>query len=153
MPNNFVLHMGFLNTPYTKQAIAAPMAAAKAHEAKSRRHYSKTKTTQSVANILENKYGILEKFMELYEDDITDIIHEKLDSFIIQSLSEKRKVTSERMVQYMKPNTVRIEKMFRGFLDRDETGETVKAAMKRSKPPFIRTGLYRASFRSWVDTK
>jgi hypothetical protein len=159
---NVVIHMGFINTPYTRAAMLAPMRTAKLHGAKSRRHYSKTKTAQQVANILESKYGILQTFMNMYDDDIKDLMTEKVHDFVIQSLSQKGKLASDRMAQFMKPSTSQIEKMFRGFLDRGETGITIGAALrgdrtgrksKSPRPAFIDTGLYRASFRVWADIK
>lgn len=159
---NVVIHMGFINTPYTRAAMIAPMRTAKVHGAKSRRHYSKTKTAQQVANILESKYGVLQTFMALYDDDIKDSITEKVHAFAVQSFSQKGKLVSDRMAQFMKPSTSQIEKMFRGFLDRGETGISIAAALsghrtdrksKSPRPAFIDTGLYRASFRVWADIK
>jgi hypothetical protein len=150
---NIVIHMGFINTPYIRANMTAPMSAARAHEKKSRRHYSKTKTAQQVANILEDKYGILEKFMEEYDDRIKESLHAKAKDFILQSLTQKGKLASDRMAQYMKPNTSQIEKMFRGFLDRNETGIGVAVASKKGRPAFIDSGVYRASFRVWADIK
>jgi hypothetical protein len=159
---NVVIHMGFINTPYTRAAMLAPMRTAKAHGAKSRRHYSKTKTAQQVANILESKYSILQTFVNMYDNEIKDVMTEKVHDFAVQSLSLKGKIVSDRMLKFMKPSTSEIEKMFRGFLDRGETGITIGAALrgdrtgrksKSPRPAFIDTGLYRASFRVWADIK
>jgi hypothetical protein len=150
---NVVIHMGFVNTPYTKAAMSAPMSTAKTHEKKSRRHYSKTRTAENVANILEDKYGVLDIFMTMYGEEITGAINEKVQDFVVQSLSSKGKLSSDRMAQFVKPSTSQIEKMFRGFLDRNETGINTMASMLRGKPSFINTGVYRASFRVWADIK
>ena len=150
---NVVIHMGFINTPYTKTAMSAPMTTAKAHEKKSRRHYSKTKTAEQIGNILEDKYGILDLFTSMYEEEITGAINQKVKDFVLQSLSSKGKLASDRMAQFVKPSTNQIEKMFRGFLDRGESGIVTAASLKRGKPSFINTGVYRASFRVWADIK
>lgn len=150
---NVVIHMGFINTPYTKQAMSAPMTTAREHEKKSRRHYTKTRTAENIANILEDKYGVLDLFTSMYEEEIAGAITEKVADFAIQSLSSKGKLASDRMAQYVKPSSSKIEKMFRGFLDKGETGIVTAASMHRSKPSFIDTGVYRASFRVWADIK
>jgi hypothetical protein len=165
MARDIVLHMGFLNTPYTKPNMAAPMAAVKAYKAKVRRGFTKTMTAEDVGNILESNYGILDVFKEVYNEEITNIVSETFENFIVETLTEVRKPTSARMVKYMAPKTREIEKMFRGFLDKEEMngmaeGVPTKAALtggsrrrKRSGPSFIDTGIYRASFRAWADIK
>jgi hypothetical protein len=150
---NVVIHMGFINTPYTKAAMQAPMTTARKQEKGRRRHYSKTRTAEQVANILENKYGILGIFQKMYEEEIQGVIREKVDEFVIQSISQKRKPSSDSIAKAVKPSAIQIEKMFRNFLDKDESNIYSEAATKRGKPAFVNTGVYRASFRVWADIK
>jgi uncharacterized protein YabN with tetrapyrrole methylase and pyrophosphatase domain len=166
MATNVVLHMGFLNTPYTKKTMQAPMAAAKAHEKKPRRGFTATKTAEQVSNILEAKYNILEVFTEIHKDEIMELVTGSFAKVAIQNLSERRKLASDRMARYMKPKTTEIEKMFRRFLDQEEMnghgnvpveaaimGKVTGRKSRAARPSFINTGVYRASFRAWVDIK
>jgi hypothetical protein len=162
MARSIVLHMGFINTPYSKQAKIAPMAFAKAHEAKRKRAVTGRLGAQQVAGILESKYNVVEIFNHVHDEDIKEILTEAFRDVTIKSFSEKKKFASERMVQFMKPKTEEIEKLFRQYLDREETGVDVAAATKGNRSgrksktprqPFIDTGVYRASFRCWADIK
>lgn len=162
MARSIVLHMGFINTPYSKKAKIAPMTFAKAHEAKRQRAVSGRLGAQSVAGILEAKYNVVEVFTQVHGEDIQEILTDAFRDTIIKTFSEKKKFASERMVQFMKPKTAEIEKLFRSYLDREESGADVAAANKGNRSgrkaktprqPFIDTGIYRASFRCWADIK
>jgi hypothetical protein len=168
MARDIVIHMGFLNTPYTLKNMAAPIAAVKAHEAKTRRRSSgPTRTAEDVGAILEGKYGIVGTFMDVYGDEINDIVTETFENFVVDALTEVRKPTSARMVKFMAPKTKAIEKLFRGFLDQEEMNGMVpgvptkisrgrkrkRGISTRARPSFERSGIYRASFRCWADIK
>jgi hypothetical protein len=169
---NISLHMGFINTPYTAETISRPITSAKAEsKRKRRRGFSKTMTAEDVAKILEGKYGIVETFQRIYEDDITRIIHEGFGEIVTNMISEGKASTTAKLKNLMKPNTNQIERMFRSFLDAEEmngmaAGVPTQAAMRgvrhgrgsktlrgQPRPSFIDTGIYRASFRCWTDTK
>lgn len=154
------LHMGFLNTPYSDAAKSAPMSYAKMHENRRRRHYSKTMTADKVASILEAKYQVVQDFTQVHENDIKDFLDGAIREVAIDCLKKRVKFRSEKIVELMRPRTSQVDKLFRSYLDNEETGTSVKAALqgKRTgrksrapRPPFVNTGLYRASFRSWVD--
>jgi hypothetical protein len=168
MARDIVIHMGFLNTPYTLKNMAAPIAAVKAHEAKMRRRSSgPTRTAEDVGAILENKYGIVGTFLDIYQEDIADIVTETFENFVVDALSEVRKPTSARMVKFMASKTKAVEKLFRGFLDQEEMNGMVdgvptkvsrgrnrkRGKSTRARPSFEKTGIYRASFRCWADIK
>jgi hypothetical protein len=164
MAKNIVLHFGFENMPYTAKTMAAPMRAAEAARGKKRRAFRKSRTVERVAGILEDNYGIVQQFNEKYKDEIEDTLRDSVQLSLIDILPigdeevgyKQFKVTSQKMVKYLQPDTIKIEKMFRRFLDRSEVevmGEPVKIAAKKHRPPFIDTGLYRASFRVWGDIK
>jgi hypothetical protein len=159
-----VLHLGFLNIPYTAKAMADPMRAARSVLAKRQhRGVSSTMTAEDVGNILENKYNIVEVFLAMHNDEIIEPIIEKFEDVVVEALTEKYKTTRERNIQNMRPKTIKIEKLFREFLNNEEmSGELskpVKAAQigkwrrrtGRPGPPFIDTGIYRAAFRAWID--
>lgn len=165
------LHMGFVATPYTKEARSAPVTYAKAEASrKRRRSFSKTMTADRVAKILEGKYGIVETFSTLYEPEIAKIIKDGFKEISANLIGKEKEITSSSVNIAMKPHTKEIELMFRNFLTREELngmvdGVPTEAALqghrswrgKRThgspRQSFIRTGIYRASFRCWSDTK
>jgi hypothetical protein len=165
--DNIVLHLGFLNTPYTKKNMAAPVAAVKAHMAKTRRGTSRTANAEAVAGVLENRYGIVGTFLDVHQEAIDDIVTETFENYVIDAMSKVGKPTSAKMVKYMASRTNRIEKLFRGFLDREEMNGMAEGVPTQSaldgkrrgrksrtpRPSFIDTGIYRASFRAWADIK
>lgn len=166
MPN-LAIHMGFINTPYSTQAKAAPVKFAGLEERRVRaRSFPKTMTAQKVANILEAKYGIVETFNEVYNDEITSLVHENFKQVAEKILARKGE-TTQLMHSLMKPSSKKIERMFKQFLDGEEMngmipGVPTKASggkiRKRGRtirpyPSFERTGIYKASFRCWIDTK
>jgi hypothetical protein len=117
-------------------------------------------TAEKVSGYLEAKYNVVETFTHIHEPDILGLMDGAIRNAAIEALSKRTKFSSERMVQYMKPKTSQIEKMFRSYLDNDETGASVEVASrgkrtgrksKSPRQPFIDTGIYRASFRAWVD--
>jgi hypothetical protein len=169
MVNNIVLHMGFVNTPYTKQTIMRPATSAKLEAKRQhRRGFSKTMTADRVARILEGKYNIVEVFQEIHKEDIHNIINEGIGDVAFSMLSENRPFTFSKMKNLMKSNTKQIELMFRQFLNFEEMngmipGVPTKAALKGvrhgrgrvtrrgiPRPSFVDTGIYRASFRCWA---
>lgn len=148
--------------------MAAPVAAVKAHEAKMRRRQSgPRRTAEDVGAILEWKYGIVGTFIDIYDEEINDIVTETFENFVVDALSEVRKPISARMVKFMGPKTKNIEKLFRGFLDQEEMNGMVEGVPTKishgkkrkrgrstpARPSFERSGIYRASFRCWADIK
>ena len=175
MADKLVINMGFVNTPYTKETIAKPMTAAKQESARARkRHFSKTKDAEKVSNILEDKYGILDYFNEKYSEYIETLISNRFDDIAEEVLSrpEGRQYTTAKMSNIMKPVGKDVEKLFREFLDKEEMNASGQAGIPTgaammgirhgigsktlkgvSRPSFIDTGIYRASFRCSVDKK
>lgn len=164
---NLSIHMGFINTPYTAENKIAPISAARSEAARIRqRSFSKTMTAKKVANILEAKYGIVDVFNEVYEEEITSLVHENFKQVAEKVLARKGE-TTRLMKDLMKPSSKKIEQMFKQFLDMEEMnglvpGVPTKAShgklRKRGRtirpyPSFERTGIYKASFRCWIDTK
>lgn len=165
---NVTVHLGFVNTPYTVGSIAAPMRAAKAeYVRKRRRSFSKTRSVETVADILEASYGLVDQFYEKYKDEIDEIISDTFE-VTVDILpgdpeetekgykSKRHKIFSERMNKFMRSRSEEVEKLFRKFLDDEEAvgeGIPTEVSLKRQRPSFINTGIYRASFRAWIDTK
>jgi hypothetical protein len=161
--NDIKLHMGFINTPYTNETSTAPMRSSKLEERRKRkRGFSRTMTAEKLANILENKYNIVTVFNEVHEEDIKKLIENGFKE-VAEHMIATRKTgeTTHQMKNLMKPYTTQIERMFRNFLDNEEMNglvEGVPTAVsvtgrrgRRPGPSFIRTGIYKASFRAWVE--
>lgn len=170
--DRIVLHMGFINTPYTKEAKARPATAAKMEGRRARkRGFSKTMTAEKVANILEAKYNIIEMFQQINDTEISHLLKEGFAEVAEQMLNKPKASTSASLKNMMRPYTHEIQNLFRKFLDDEEMagmvpGVPTKAALSGvrhgrgsktrrgyQRPSFIDTGIYRASFRAWVDTK
>jgi hypothetical protein len=162
MASNLTLHMGFLNTPYTDEARQAPARFAKSVERlKRRRSFSRTMTAEKVSKILEGKYNIVETFNEIYEDDINALIHEGFKEVAEHVIMNKGGDTRAKMKNLMKPYTNQVQRMFKAFIDDEEMNNMVpgvptKVSIKgrrgrRPGPSFLRTGIYKASFRAWVE--
>jgi hypothetical protein len=118
-------------------------------------------TTGQVAQILEDNYGVMRTFVELHQQDIGDELVAQMDA-ILKSASQGGTLHVGDI------HFPEINAMFRDYLDRAEWEKTsfqptmaaVLGNSKRKKmpysmknkprPSFIDTGLYQASFRTWV---
>ncbi len=123
----------------------------------------KTTTTGDVAEILEDKYHVMRSFLETNEDFIGQMLADGVAG-AIETMAMGR---APRQLTF---NTDKINERFRNFLSGGEmqrlmpATQPIKAAeagvnhrkkhpnKKDNKPrkAFIDTGLYQASFRSWV---
>jgi hypothetical protein len=169
MKDNIALHFGFINTPYTRATIARPFTSAKLKErGKLKRGSSKAMTAVKVAGILEAKYNVVEMFNEIYEEEISNILHEGFKEVAERIITERGGQTRSSMKNLMKPATRQIENMFRQFLDHEEMngmiegvptdaakggklhgrGKVTRRGIQRAS--FVNTGIYKASFRAWV---
>lgn len=116
-------------------------------------------TTGEVAEFLEQKYHVIETFYELHKQQISDELGSAVAERIESLLQGNPGTSSDLAVDG-------IDEMFRKYLDAGEweavSGQMVMAARtgvshrkkkkKRegARPAFIDTGLYQASFRSWL---
>lgn len=139
---------------------------------------SGNKTTGEVAQILENKYHVMETFYVVREDKIADYLAGSLSNAIADAVSGRRSNQSP-----FDDGMRDIEAEFRDFLDANEMSRLVaglsegeSAAFDWSKtfssaanagvrsrfknrqnnnggprPVFVDTGLYQESFRAWVE--
>jgi hypothetical protein len=170
MVETIKIHMGFVNTPYNKESMARPATAAKQEAARQRkRNFSKTMTAEKVSNILEGKYGIVDTFAAIHEHDIRALFHDQFREVATKIIEERGGQTYSSIKRLMNPATKEVEKLFKSFLDNEEmngmvSGVPTQAAMRGvrhgrgsktrrgiQRPSFIDTGIYRASFRCWVD--
>jgi hypothetical protein len=124
-------------------------------------------TAEDVARILDAKYHILDEFTKLHNAEINLAILSQFEKVAGDVMTGARR--SANLGNLLKPATKEIEAMFKKFLDTEEMngrapGVPTRAALmgvrhgRGSKtmrgvprPSFIDTGVYRASFRAWVD--
>ncbi len=116
-------------------------------------------TTGQVAEILEEKYDVMQTFYDLNQPKIAALVVQAFVNTLESRLQGQPKTPSIP--------TSKIDKLFRDYLDSDDwqktTGKTIavaaaghskrfkRAYMKRpARPAFIDSGLYRRSFRSWL---
>ena len=138
------LHLGVLVQSYTK---------------------SRDTTTADVAEILEAKYGVMGAFFEKYGQGIADGLAENLNDFIVGMTKPHAKGT-----QIFNGSMNKTEQQFKRFLSSKEAervgifGTPTQAALRGvnhrlshpyrksnpRRPSFIDSGLYQASFKSWI---
>jgi hypothetical protein len=159
------LHMGFINTPYTAEAMEAPVRASKLEEKRKRRRgFSRTMTADKLSKILERKYGIVETFSEVYEEEIHSLINNGFREIAERMIQNRGGETRAKIKNLMKPYTDQVQSMFKTFIDDEEMNGMVpgvptdaskgkrrkRGISTRQRPSFSRTGIYKASFRAWV---
>lgn len=135
-------------------------------------------TTAEVANILENRYHVMETFYYAHQDEIA----EWLAGSVADAIETITK--TGRNVMPTLEATQKIEAEFRAFLDREEMAKMVAgldeaersyflgstggftgaasagvnhrkkhpyAKKNKPRPAFVDTGLYSQSMRAWVE--
>ena len=160
------LQFGFINTPYTAQTIMRPMTSAKEESArKRRRHFSKTKTAEVVAEVLEERYHIVDFFYSKYKADMALVLTSAFKDAIGKMVSGEWNPKKQDLTRFMQPGIKAVEKSFRKFLDNKEmdgmvsgvptaaslagvrSGRGSKTLQGQVRPSFVDTGIYKASFR------
>lgn len=166
------LHLGFENSPYpARYGAASPLSATIKRRkpktlSKPQQNYGQGKTTGDVSKELEDKYKIVEAFVDMEEDYICDLIEEQaaMDLDEIMTLGEP----SKKGMSFTE--TDKIEKKFRNNLSSRKydgiiSGVPTIASIKGfshlrqhpyekghgSRASFVNTGLYSSSFRAWVE--
>lgn len=123
------------------------------------------KTTGDVAEILEAEYGIMQYFFDSHKDDIIRELEKGLQGQI-ENLMLGAPVSDDVFAESMSA----VEAMFRQFLTLEEMNYKVYgvptiasrkgvnhrfkhpyAKANPSRPSFIDTGLFQASFKSWIE--
>ena len=159
------LHLGVVDIPYAQ----APK--------KLRRKAGKTpnETTGDVAEILEDKYGVMEKFFEHNEQFIADQLENSVAGALETMLMSKGQgltdIIGAGLSRTFEEGAGEIKEKFTSFLETREVealgigGVPTKAALKGvnhrlkhpyassnpRRPSFIDTSLYQQSFKCWVD--
>jgi hypothetical protein len=137
------LVLGFEDRPYTAQYITPGR-----RKYRTGKYGQKTSSAQ-VAEELEGRYGILESFVE-EEDTIQTLLEDVLAERIDQVLAGKD--YDKKDIEKRLPG---IEKAFKTMLEEEmlhtRGNVPTAAAMTEGRKSFIKTGLYRSSFRAWVE--
>lgn len=168
-----VLHLGCVDLPYvqdaahTVPAAPKPTKSGKPRKARVRKRsgpVAANSTTGDVAQLLEDKYHIMEIFTEVHEEDIDEDIGASL-ARAIENMMDGKPMPADPYAQAEED----IEQRFREFLDNKEMDETgtpgvpttaslrgvnhrLKIKRGQPRPSFIDSGLYQSSARAWTDT-
>lgn len=159
------LHLGVVDIPYTDQE---PATEAEITEALRNGVYPKRSairgsiTTGDVAEILEAKYNVMGYFFTAYQEDIADQFADALGGSLENIL-----LGGPPPANPFAAAESAMEDMFRKFIDTKTmdgmvpgvpTAASLKGVSKRFKrkrgpvrPSFQDTGIYEASFKSWVE--
>jgi hypothetical protein len=168
-----VLHLGVVDIPYS-EAPAVPKRSPKSllRSAKSRKPHPTPRTptlshksTGDVAEILEAKYHVMEIYYNLHVDFVVDAFAESVAEAI-----ENLAAGAPPKISFSAQAEQDVEADFRSFLALREMdglgypGIPTAAALagvshrflhpyarRPSRPSFIDTGQYVASFRAWID--
>lgn len=123
-------------------------------------------TTGEVAKILEDKYGVMRAFFLLHGPDVAGALSESVCDAL-----EALLMGAPSSIDAFGAGTSKIEDLFKQFLSSQEAeragipGAPTAAALKGvnhrlkrpyakvnpRRPSFVDTGLYAASFKSWID--
>lgn len=152
------LHMGVTELPYSHTENTGKV---KKGRNKGNPYAS---TTGAVAEILEDKYHVLENFWNAHQPEIVAAIEDGLEG-AFESLLMGATAISNPLAE----GAGQVEKLFQTFLDSGEIermgvpGVPTQASLERrslrfkskknprSRPSFIDTGLYESSFRCWGE--
>jgi len=150
------LHLGVVDIPYRANG---PIKSGK----KKPRFNAGATTTGFVAQILEDKYSVMQNFADLHMNDIAEL----LTIGMAESVESLMQGAPPSLKPFGQPES-EIGQLFRTYLDQSEIRQTgqpgvpTEAALKGVnhrlknkrgpvRPDFIDTGLYQASFRAWID--
>lgn len=147
-----VLHLGVIDMPYNE-------APGVGHNSRK----TPNETTGDVAEILENKYHIMEVFFEEHKEGIAQDLEVSLAGAL-----ENLLMGAPARVAPFGQASAKIENRFKKFLSEKEldrlgipgvptkaslmgTSSRFKGKKGTPRPSFIDTGLYENSFKAWVD--
>lgn len=158
-----ILHLGVVDVPYVdKEAPAAQRKRIKAGKPPAANEL----TTGDVAEILEDKYHVMEVFYEVHKDDIAKDLEKSVEGAL-----ETIMMSGPSDVDPFGDATSKIDERFTDFLTNREMeklgypGVPTQAALdgvnhrlkhpyaakNKRRPSFVDTGLYLASFKSEVE--
>jgi hypothetical protein len=154
------LNLGVVDVPYEDEG-AKPKGNAKRGQGSSK---SEPSTTAQVAQILEEKYGVMEAFSTAHKDDITQALINSLEGAMETILmggpvpdpfAEAGQAIQAEFRTFLM--TAEVESMgiegvpTQASINRRSLRFKSKVADK-PRPSFIDTGTYELSMRAWVET-
>jgi len=167
------LHLGFEDHSYVdryaKTSPLAPSVKKKRQKTltQSQEAYGQGKTTREVAEELEKKYGVVEKFVELEEDFLIAMVEDKMEEDLNELLAMSHptrgikgfstKETDKIVDRFRRDLSA---KKFDGLLPGVPTTASLRGvshlhshpyAKRAPRPSFIDTGMYSRSFTAWVE--
>lgn len=149
-----IIHFGVADMPY---AFSVDLG-------KSKSGKSRISMTGAVAEILEDKYKVMETFWTLHQDDVIAAMKDAIEG-ALESALMGAPVSRDAFAAA----SSKVQAIFQKFLDLKEmdgrvTGVPTAAALAGvshrfkhpyakhpSRPSFIDTGLFSSSFRCWVE--
>ena len=153
------LHLGVIDLPYADQASYKELKVGKPKV-----KAGGSMTTGEVADILEDRYHVMEIFYEIHEEKIIDGLRSSYEG-AMENILMGAPVAQDPAADAVSG----IENDFRTFLTSGEIeklgipGVPTQAAKdgvsfrfkrpyakRKPRPSFVNTGLYEASFRAWV---
>jgi hypothetical protein len=149
-----ILHLGVIDLPYNQPPTG---------KRRRRKVAAGTQTTGDVAGWLENRYHVMEIFFEEHVEDVATDLEDGLAGAL-----ESLMIGAPASLDAFGTATSKIDDRFKKFLsDREMEGlgypgvptEAARKGVNRRlkvkrgspRPSFVDTGLYMASFKSWVD--
>lgn len=148
------LHLGVIDIPYGEAETV--------EEAYKSGHFS-IQSTGFVAELLEEKYSVMDNFFYLHKDDIAFDMEKSLAGIL-----EDMMMGTPHDADPFSSAMSKVEDQFKTYLDKEEIvatgqfGVPTKAALEgRSirfkykkgprRPSFIDSGLYQANFKAWIE--
>lgn len=158
------LHLGVIDIPYAYEQEGERKT--KKRKGKKKKKVVKSTTTGDVAEIIEEKYHLMETFFEVHEDRIAEVLTESLAGAV-----ESQLMGAPASADQFAAGTQEINAMFKHFVASREAervnipGTPTRAALKGvshrrahpyakanpRRPSFIDTGLFVDNFMSWID--
>jgi hypothetical protein len=162
MPN-MTLKLGVIDLPYSSAYVPDKKIPMTPGQRRFHPRYNQALTTGDVAEILEDKYGIMQYFFDQHKD----FIIEELTKSMVNSFKRSLKERSPRSSMFYLAASEKIEQRFKKALSQKEfdglEGVPTKASLlgvshrfknpyakRASRPSFIDTGLYQSAFKVWM---
>jgi hypothetical protein len=158
------IHLGVVDIPYSKQSSDKVPQAKKGKLNKPVKVKTGEQTTGDVAQWIENKYGLMQGFVDLHKPEIVQMMTDSIQGSIENILAGGKPKSNP-----FGSATSKIEKLFKfTYLDKEEAAQAgikgvptqaaldgvnhrLKSGKGVRRPSFIDTGLMQSSFQCWTD--
>jgi hypothetical protein len=168
-PSRFVLHLGMIDVPYANEAQQEKVPRAKKGKANTPlkpKTQSGTQTTGEIAEILEDKYGVMDAFAFAHLPDIAKELEESIAGALEALMmggapSANPFATAETNITAMFKNFLATGAIEHLGIEGVPTQAALDGVSHRRKhpyakgnprrPSFIDTGLYQQNFLAWFS--